>query len=119
MSLGQCLCVMRLSSSFQLYEANWWELVAAGSLARVECLEVQCTMTKEFYSKYLQSRQAWQQRLLYVMNPTKIQVFARMHLLCTLCHMCACVRTCTVPLCTPCAPPVCVCAPSVLSAGPW
>eukprot|EP00667_Euglena_gracilis_P002702 EG_transcript_2707 len=57
----------------KLYEANWWELVAAGDLARVECCEVHCPMTKEFYRYYITRTLPWQQRLLAIMNPAKLQ----------------------------------------------
>lgn len=37
----------------KLYEANWLELQAAGYIARVQCAEVWCPMTPEFYREYL------------------------------------------------------------------
>lgn len=37
----------------KLYEANWLELQTMGFLARVQCAEVWCRMTPEFYAKYL------------------------------------------------------------------
>lgn len=56
----------------KLYEANWMELSEQGHIARVQCAEVWCPMTTEFYSEYLRekSRKA---ALLYVMNPRKFQ----------------------------------------------
>jgi len=33
----------------KLYEANWIDLVNRGFLARVQCIEVWCEMTAEFY----------------------------------------------------------------------
>ena len=51
----------------KLYEANWLELQESGYLARVQCIEVWCEMTPEFYSEYLKSRQ----QTLYVANPNK------------------------------------------------
>ena len=41
----------------KLYEANWLDLQEQGHLARVQCIEVWCEMTPEFYSEYLKSRQ--------------------------------------------------------------
>ena len=36
----------------KLYEANWMELAEQGHIARVQCAEVWCPMTTEFYSEY-------------------------------------------------------------------
>ncbi|GFZ06896.1 DNA repair helicase XPB1-like protein [Actinidia rufa] len=37
----------------KLYEANWLDLVKGGFIANVECAEVWCPMTKEFFAEYL------------------------------------------------------------------
>lgn len=37
----------------KIYEANWMELQKAGHIAKVQCAEVWCPMTSEFYSYYL------------------------------------------------------------------
>lgn len=37
----------------KLYEANWLELQKKGFIARVQCAEVWCPMTPEFYREYL------------------------------------------------------------------
>jgi DNA excision repair protein ERCC-3 len=37
----------------KLYEANWLELQKSGYIARVQCAEVWCEMTPEFYREYL------------------------------------------------------------------
>lgn len=37
----------------KLYEANWLELQKRGFIARVQCAEVWCPMTPEFYREYL------------------------------------------------------------------
>ena len=56
----------------KLYEANWMELAEQGHIAKVQCAEVWCPMTTEFYSEYL--RQSHRKRgLLYIMNPNKFQ----------------------------------------------
>ncbi|KAL4903428.1 hypothetical protein BDW74DRAFT_156378 [Aspergillus multicolor] len=56
----------------KLYEANWMELAEQGHIAKVQCAEVWCPMTTEFYTEYMRekSRKA---ALLYTMNPRKFQ----------------------------------------------
>lgn len=56
----------------KLYEANWMELQNKGFLARVQCAEVWCPMSPEFYAEYLRMTSR-KQMLLYVMNPNKIR----------------------------------------------
>lgn len=56
----------------KLYEANWLELQAAGYIARVQCAEVWCPMTPEFYREYLVQK-INKKMLLYVMNPSKFR----------------------------------------------
>ncbi|XP_055327559.1 general transcription and DNA repair factor IIH helicase subunit XPB-like [Paramacrobiotus metropolitanus] len=56
----------------KLYEANWMELQNKGYLARVQCAEVWCPMSAEFYREYLEIKSR-KQLLLYVMNPNKIR----------------------------------------------
>lgn len=56
----------------KLYEANWLELQKRGFIARVQCAEVWCPMTPEFYREYLLCRTS-KRLLLYVMNPTKFR----------------------------------------------
>jgi len=36
-----------------LYEANWQDLQDQGYLAKVQCIEIWCEMTAEFYEAYL------------------------------------------------------------------
>lgn len=70
-----------LSSSFlshldlgpKLYEANWLDLVTAGHIANVQCAEVWCPMTKEFYREYLKEVGSPKGRLIYTMNPNKFR----------------------------------------------
>jgi DNA excision repair protein ERCC-3 len=57
----------------KLYEANWMELADQGHIAKVQCAEVWCPMTIEFYQEY-QGLNSRKQALLYIMNPTKFQV---------------------------------------------
>ncbi|KAK0541409.1 DNA repair helicase RAD25 [Tilletia horrida] len=56
----------------KLYEANWMELAAKGHIATVQCAEVWCPMTPEFYREYLRES-ARKKMLLYCMNPNKFQ----------------------------------------------
>lgn len=60
----------------KLYEANWMDLTQQGYLANVQCAEVWCPMTGEFFREYLKSKNKSHrvQRLLYILNPTKIRV---------------------------------------------
>jgi DNA excision repair protein ERCC-3 len=58
----------------KLYEANWMDLTQQGYLANVQCVEVWCHMTPEFYAKYLdESLSMRTQQLLYILNPTKFR----------------------------------------------
>jgi len=57
----------------KLYEANWLELQKEGFIARVQCAEVWCNMTPEFYREYL-SMKSIKKMLLCVMNPNKFRV---------------------------------------------
>lgn len=60
----------------KLYEANWIDLTAQGYLARVQCVEVWCPMTKEFYEQYIThsvGAKSRLQRLLYTLNPRKFR----------------------------------------------
>eukprot|EP00794_Sanderia_malayensis_P003081 gene3080-3546_t len=56
----------------KLYEANWMELQNHGYLARVQCAEVWCSMSPEFYREYL-GIQSRKRNLLFVMNPNKFR----------------------------------------------
>lgn len=55
----------------KLYEANWMELAEQGHIAKVQCAEVWCPMTPEFYTEYLQENDARKRTLHYIMNPRK------------------------------------------------
>ncbi|GAM84060.1 hypothetical protein ANO11243_020510 [Dothideomycetidae sp. 11243] len=57
----------------KLYEANWLQLSEEGHIARVQCAEVWCPMTTEFYSEYLKARSTNKRSLLSTMNPRKFQ----------------------------------------------
>nr|CDS33055.1 rad25:xp B DNA repair helicase [Hymenolepis microstoma] len=56
----------------KIYEANWLELQKRGFIARVQCAEVWCPMTAEFYKEYL-GMKGRKRELLAVMNPNKFR----------------------------------------------
>ncbi|KAL8819110.1 MAG: hypothetical protein Q9223_002381 [Gallowayella weberi] len=56
----------------KLYEANWMELADQGHIAKVQCAEVWCQMTTEFFQEYLRETSR-KRALLYIMNPRKFQ----------------------------------------------
>jgi len=56
----------------KLYEANWLDLQRQGYLATVQCAEVWCPMTAEFFREYL-SGTPGARKLLYAMNPNKVR----------------------------------------------
>ena len=65
----------------KLFEANWLELQNQGYLAKVQCIEIRCEMTPDFFEKYLVSREH-QKKILYTANPTKflaLQICIRRH----------------------------------------
>ncbi|KAI1766339.1 DNA repair helicase RAD25 [Hypoxylon sp. FL1150] len=58
----------------KLYEANWMELSEQGHIAKVQCAEVWCPMTAEFFDEFnRQKKNRTLQQNLYVMNPRKVQ----------------------------------------------
>ncbi|KAI5365091.1 Putative helicase XPB/Ssl2, Helicase superfamily 1/2, ATP-binding domain-containing protein [Septoria linicola] len=57
----------------KLYEANWLQLSEEGHIARVQCAEVWCPMTTEFYKEYLDAKTTNKRSLLSTMNPRKYQ----------------------------------------------
>ncbi|KAL0662523.1 hypothetical protein Bca4012_099360 [Brassica carinata] len=57
----------------KLYEANWLDLVKGGFIANVQCAEVWCPMTKEFFAEYLKNENSKKKQALYVMNPNKFR----------------------------------------------
>ena len=56
----------------KLYEANWLELQNNGYIAKVQCAEVWCPMSPEFYREYLACKSN-KKMLFYVMNPNKFR----------------------------------------------
>ncbi|KAF2245965.1 DNA repair helicase rad25 [Trematosphaeria pertusa] len=57
----------------KLYEANWQELSEQGHIAKVQCAEVWCQMTPEFYAEWLKPASVHKRALLSIMNPRKFQ----------------------------------------------
>ncbi|KAK8448746.1 hypothetical protein SEVIR_7G093400v4 [Setaria viridis] len=64
----------------KLYEANWLDLVKGGFIANVQCAEVWCPMTKEFFAEYLKKENSKKKQVLYVMNPNKFRASYAMKL---------------------------------------
>ncbi|XP_057680695.1 general transcription and DNA repair factor IIH helicase subunit XPB [Corythoichthys intestinalis] len=56
----------------KLYEANWMELQSNGYIAKVQCAEVWCPMSPEFYREYVAIKTK-KRILLYTMNPNKFR----------------------------------------------
>ncbi|XP_072324776.1 general transcription and DNA repair factor IIH helicase/translocase subunit XPB isoform X1 [Scyliorhinus torazame] len=56
----------------KLFEANWMELQNNGYIAKVQCAEVWCPMSPEFYREYVAIKTR-KRMLLYVMNPNKFR----------------------------------------------
>ncbi|KAF4676486.1 hypothetical protein FOL47_006124 [Perkinsus chesapeaki] len=56
----------------KLYEANWQELVNAGYLARVQCIEVWSEMPPLFWKAYLETSSYHVKRALYTSNTNKL-----------------------------------------------
>lgn len=56
----------------KLYEANWMDLAKNGHIATVQCAEVWCPMTPQFYREYLRNPSR-KRILLHAMNPNKMQ----------------------------------------------
>jgi DNA excision repair protein ERCC-3 len=58
----------------KLYEANWMELQNLGHIAKVQCAEVWCQMTPDFFQEYVSVKNDKNRRvLLCVMNPNKFR----------------------------------------------
>ncbi|XP_075685191.1 general transcription and DNA repair factor IIH helicase/translocase subunit XPB [Rhinoderma darwinii] len=56
----------------KLYEANWMELQNNGYIAKVQCAEVWCPMSPEFYREYVAIKTK-KRILMYTMNPNKFR----------------------------------------------
>ncbi|TNN74536.1 TFIIH basal transcription factor complex helicase XPB subunit [Liparis tanakae] len=56
----------------KLFEANWMELQNNGYIAKVQCAEVWCPMSPEFYREYV-SIKTKKRILFYTMNPNKFR----------------------------------------------
>ena len=58
----------------KLYEANWMELQNLGHIAKVQCAEVWCQMTPDFFQEYIScTHNKFLRLLLCVMNPNKFR----------------------------------------------
>lgn len=56
----------------KLFEANWMELQNNGYIAKVQCAEVWCPMSPEFYREYVAIKTR-KRILMYTMNPNKFR----------------------------------------------
>lgn len=56
----------------KLYEADWQTLSIAGHIATVNCIEIWCEMTKDFYKEYL-NVSSRRKNVLTIMNPCKFR----------------------------------------------
>ncbi|MGH0169815.1 UNVERIFIED_CONTAM: hypothetical protein FKN15_057354 [Acipenser sinensis] len=56
----------------KLFEANWMELQNNGYIAKVQCAEVWCPMSPEFFREYVAIKSR-KRILLYTMNPNKFR----------------------------------------------
>lgn len=56
----------------KLYEANWLDLVKGGFIANVQCAEVWCPMTKEFFSEYLKKENSKKKQVFHLFGDVKI-----------------------------------------------
>lgn len=52
----------------KLYEANWLDLVKGGFIANVQCAEVWCPMTKEFFAEYLKKENSKKRQVRQLHN---------------------------------------------------
>lgn len=66
------ICDLNFLIGPKLYEANWLELQQKGYIAKVQCAEVWCPMSPEFYREYLNIKSR-KKMLLYVTNPNKFR----------------------------------------------
>lgn len=57
----------------KLYEAHWLQLQDLGYLAKVQCVEIWCSMAGAYYREYLRAPHIVQRRL-WVCNPNKLRV---------------------------------------------
>lgn len=53
----------------KLYEANWLDLVKGGFIANVQCAEVWCPMTKEFFAQYLKKENSKKKQVCLCVYP--------------------------------------------------
>ena len=62
----------------RLYEANWIDLSEQGYIARVQCYEIWCKMTGDFYKEYLKCKSMNQRRIYTALNPNKFMTVERL-----------------------------------------
>ncbi|KAF6159116.1 hypothetical protein GIB67_032733 [Kingdonia uniflora] len=69
----ECIIVLNFLIGPKLYEANWLNLVKGGFIANIQCAEVWCPMTKEFFAEYLEKDNSKRKHAIYAMNPNKFR----------------------------------------------
>ncbi|KAF6148607.1 hypothetical protein GIB67_042566 [Kingdonia uniflora] len=65
----ECITNLNFLIGPKLYEANWLDLVKGGFIANIQCAEVWCPMTKEFFAEYFKKDNSKRKHAIYVMNP--------------------------------------------------
>lgn len=58
----------------KLYEANWLDLVKGGFIANVQCAEVWCPMTKEFFAQYLKKENSKKKQVCLCVYPESAHI---------------------------------------------
>jgi DNA excision repair protein ERCC-3 len=59
----------------KLYEANWLDLVKGGFIANVQCAEVWCPMTKEFFAEYLKKENSKKKQVNVIIVQDEVHAF--------------------------------------------
>lgn len=72
-----------------MYEANWLDLTRSGHIANVQCVEVWCPMTKEFFTEYLE-REGKNDGIKWVhaaCQPGQVDAVTQVAITCVLAHL--------------------------------
>lgn len=66
----------------KLYEANWLDLVKGGFIANVQCAEVWCPMTKEFFAEYLKKENSKKKQVCLLQKCFLYKYLGELYLMC-------------------------------------
>lgn len=66
----------------KLYEANWLDLVKGGFIANVQCAEVWCPMTKEFFAEYLKKENSKKKQVCLLQKCFLYKYSGELYLMC-------------------------------------